>query len=79
MGIFNNDEDTTDSTVLLPHIEQAPTDAEILTDHTDVIYSTSVEPIVTGRNAALTQIETQIHQLNDITEVSVAKRLWTGL
>ena len=30
---------------------------EVLTGHTDVICSTSIERIVTGRNAALTRIE----------------------
>lgn len=50
--------------------ELAPTDPEILTDHTDVICSTSIERIVTGRNAALTQIETLICQLNDITTLT---------
>ncbi|HAW0896820.1 TPA: restriction endonuclease subunit M, partial [Escherichia coli] len=33
------------------------TDPEVLTGHTDVICSTSIERIVTGRNAALAQIE----------------------
>lgn len=32
------------------------TDPKVLTDHTDVICSTSIERIVTGRNAALAQI-----------------------
>ena len=40
---------------------------EVLTEHTDVICSTSIERIVTGRNTALTQIETLIHQLDDIS------------
>jgi len=33
------------------------TEPEVLTGHTDVICSTSIERIVTGRNAALAQIE----------------------
>lgn len=43
---------------------------EILTNHTDVICSTSIERIVTGRNAALAQIETLIHQLDDISTLT---------
>lgn len=39
-----------------------PRTPEVLTDHTDVICSTSIERIVTGRNAALTQIEALLHQ-----------------
>lgn len=45
----------------------AHTEPEVLTDHTDVICSTSIERIVTGRNAALAQIETLIRQLDDIS------------
>ena len=43
---------------------------ECLTDHTDVICSTSIERIVTGRNAALAKIEALIHQLNDISTLT---------
>lgn len=43
---------------------------ESLSDHTDVICSTSIERIVTGRNAALKQIEALIHQLNDISTLT---------
>lgn len=43
------------------------TEAEVLTGHTDVICSTSIECIITGRNAALAQIETLIQQLDDIS------------
>ena len=43
---------------------------EVLTEHTDVICSTSIERIVTGRNTALTQIETLIHQLDDISTLT---------
>ncbi|EDV0849942.1 DUF4942 domain-containing protein, partial [Salmonella enterica subsp. enterica serovar Java] len=45
-------------------------DPEGLTDHTDVICSTSIERIVTGRNAALTQIESLIHQLAEISTLT---------
>lgn len=44
--------------------------AEWLTDHTDVICSTSIERTVNGRNAALEQIEVLIHQLNDISTLT---------
>ncbi|WP_185922687.1 DUF4942 domain-containing protein [Hafnia paralvei] len=44
--------------------------AEWLTDHTDVICSTSIERTVNGRNAALAQIEVLIHQLNDISALT---------
>ncbi|WP_243211946.1 DUF4942 domain-containing protein [Klebsiella pneumoniae] len=43
---------------------------EVLTDHTDVICSTSIERIVTERNAALVQIEALIQQLNDISTLT---------
>lgn len=46
------------------------TDPEVLTDHTDVICSTSIERIVTGRNAALAEIETLIQQLDDISALT---------
>ncbi|CAI1912094.1 Uncharacterised protein [Serratia fonticola] len=46
------------------------TEPEVLTGHTDVICSTSIERIVTGRNAALTQIEALIHQLDDISTLT---------
>ncbi|HAJ6270107.1 TPA: DUF4942 domain-containing protein [Escherichia coli] len=39
---------------------------EVLTGHTDVICSTSIERIVTGRNAALTRIQSLISELDDI-------------
>lgn len=44
--------------------------AEWLTDHTDVICSTSIERTVNGRNAALKQIEALIHQLDDISTLT---------
>jgi len=46
------------------------TEPEVLTGHTDVICSTSIERIVTGRNAALVQIETLIQQLDDISTLT---------
>ncbi|WP_320733937.1 DUF4942 domain-containing protein [Enterobacter kobei] len=46
------------------------TEAEVLTDHTDVICSTSIERIVTGRNAVLAQIETLMQQLDDISTLT---------
>ncbi len=46
------------------------TEPEVLTGHTDVICSTSIERIVTGRNAALTQIESLIQQLDDVSALT---------
>ncbi|HDX9179029.1 TPA: DUF4942 domain-containing protein [Klebsiella oxytoca] len=43
------------------------TEPEVLTGHTGVICSTSIERIVTGRNAALTRIESLIRKLDDIS------------
>ncbi|HBT3176789.1 TPA: DUF4942 domain-containing protein [Klebsiella aerogenes] len=43
------------------------TEPKVLTDNTDVICSTSIERIVSGRNAALAQIEALIQQLGDIS------------
>ncbi|WP_337261414.1 MULTISPECIES: DUF4942 domain-containing protein [unclassified Serratia (in: enterobacteria)] len=43
---------------------------EVLTGQTEVICSTSIERIVTGRNAALMQIEALIHQLEDISAIT---------
>ena len=43
---------------------------EVLTDHTDIICSTSIKRIVTGRNAALEQIKTLIRQLADISTLT---------
>lgn len=50
--------------------QQTLTGPEVLTDHTDVICSTSIERIVTGRNAALAEIETLIQQLDDISALT---------
>lgn len=46
------------------------TEPEVFTGHTDVICSTSIERIVTGRNAALAQIEALIQQLDDISTMT---------
>lgn len=46
---------------------QPHTEPEILTDHTGVICSTSIERIVSGRNAALAQIESLIQQIDDVS------------
>ncbi|MGS0640008.1 DUF4942 domain-containing protein, partial [Citrobacter sp. VF227] len=45
-------------------------DPEVLSDHTDVICSTSIERIVTGRNSALKQIERLIQQVADISTLT---------
>lgn len=50
--------------------EQTHNEPEVLTDHTDVICSTSIERIVTGRNAALAQTEALIQQLVDISTLT---------
>jgi len=46
------------------------TEPEVLTNHTDIICSTSIEHIVTGRNTAIVQIETLIQQLDDISALT---------
>jgi hypothetical protein len=46
---------------------QSQHNPEVLTDHTEVIRSTSIERIVTGRNIALKQINAVINQLADIS------------
>lgn len=46
------------------------TEPEVLTGHTELICSTSIERIVTGRNAALAQIEALIHQLENISAIT---------
>ncbi|EJM5006903.1 DUF4942 domain-containing protein [Salmonella enterica] len=50
--------------------EHINADPEVLTDHTDVICSTSIERIVTGRNTALQQTESQIHQLAEVSTLT---------
>jgi len=51
-------------------VVQNVTKPEVLTGHTDVICSTSIERIVTGRNAALTRIECLIRELDDISTLT---------
>ena len=46
------------------------TEAEVLTDLSELICSTSIERIVTGRNAALKQIEQLIQQLDSISRLT---------
>ncbi|WP_312629051.1 DUF4942 domain-containing protein [Scandinavium sp.] len=46
------------------------TESEVLTDNTNVICSTSIERIVSGRDAALAQIEALIQQLGDISALT---------
>ncbi|SXL21746.1 DUF4942 domain-containing protein [Klebsiella pneumoniae] len=48
-------------------VVQNVNEPEVLTGHTDVICSTSIERIVTSRNAALTRIESLIRELKDIS------------
>lgn len=45
-------------------------ESDVLTEHTEVICSTSTERIVTGRNTALAQIEALIYQLEDISAIT---------
>ncbi|WP_310606976.1 DUF4942 domain-containing protein [Buttiauxella brennerae] len=42
----------------------------VLTDHTDVICSTNIERVVTGRNVVLEQIRLMIQQLADISALT---------
>ncbi|MDM2901183.1 DUF4942 domain-containing protein [Citrobacter sp. Cpo037] len=46
------------------------TEAEVLTDHNELICSTSIERIVTGRDAALSQIEILIHNIDNISRLT---------
>ncbi|ENF6403736.1 TPA: DUF4942 domain-containing protein [Klebsiella variicola] len=46
------------------------TEAEVLTDHSELICSTSIERIVTGRDTALKQIEQLIQQLDAISQLT---------
>ncbi|EBG7270484.1 DUF4942 domain-containing protein [Salmonella enterica] len=50
--------------------EHTHADPGVLTDHTDVICSTSIERIVTGRNVALEQIEVLMQQLGDVSTLT---------
>lgn len=45
-------------------------EAEVLTGYTDVVCSTSIERIVSGRKAALAQIEALIQNLDDISTLT---------
>ena len=45
-------------------------DTDVLADHTDIICSTSIERIVTGRDAALVQIEQLIQQLETLSQLT---------
>ena len=46
------------------------TDPEVLTDHTEIISSTSIERIVTGRNTALERIGALIRQLDTVSQLT---------
>ncbi len=46
------------------------TEPEVLTDHTEVTCSTSIERIVSGRNTALAQIAALIRQLDEISALT---------
>ncbi|EFN6779451.1 restriction endonuclease subunit M, partial [Escherichia coli] len=46
------------------------TEAEVLTDHNEIICSTNIERIVTGRDSALKQIATLIQKLDDISSLT---------
>jgi len=43
------------------------TESEVITEHTELMNSTNIERIVTGRDTALVQIEQLIQQLNTIS------------
>lgn len=49
---------------------QVINDPDVVTGHTEIINSTSIEHIVTGRNAALLQTEELIQQLADISTLT---------
>lgn len=46
------------------------TESEVITEHTELINSTSIERIVTGRDAALVQIEQLIKLLSTISQLT---------
>ncbi|HAT3724469.1 TPA: DUF4942 domain-containing protein [Citrobacter koseri] len=50
--------------------QPAITEPEVLTGHTDIICSTSIERIITGRNSALKQIETLVQHVADISTLT---------
>lgn len=49
-----------------------PTEPELLTPHIDVAYASSIERIVTGRNAALAEIADLIRHLAAISELTAS-------
>lgn len=55
-------------------VVQNVTEPEVSTGHTDMICSTSIERIVTGRNTALAQIEVLIQQLDDVSDPQHRRR-----
>ncbi|CAI1861841.1 Uncharacterised protein [Serratia fonticola] len=46
------------------------TEPDVLTDHNELILSTSIERIVTGRDSALMQIQQIIEQLDAISRLT---------
>lgn len=46
------------------------TEPDVLTEHNELILSTSIERVVSGRDAALVQIEQLIQQLDDISRLT---------
>lgn len=52
--------------------EPTLTEPEVLTGHTDIICSTNIERVVTGRNNALEGIDTLIQQLDTISQVTIS-------
>ncbi|WP_408626212.1 DUF4942 domain-containing protein [Dryocola clanedunensis] len=49
---------------------QTSQNSEVLTDHTELISSTNIERVVTGRNVALERIREMIHQLAGISALT---------
>ncbi|MFG6654911.1 DUF4942 domain-containing protein [Scandinavium sp. M-37] len=49
---------------------QTSQNPEVLTDHTELISSTNIERVVTGRNVALERIRAMIHQLAEISALT---------
>lgn len=43
---------------------------DVLTEHDELILSTSIQRVVSGRDAALVQIEQLIQQLDDISRLT---------
>lgn len=46
------------------------TEPEVIIEHTELINSTSIERIVTGRDVALVQIEQLIQQLETLSQLT---------